>query len=53
MSTLATRSSSANTPRRLLWSVGIAALVLGIVAFVLWGVNGAGTLLDMIAAFCG
>jgi hypothetical protein len=45
--------SPGNTPRRLLWSVGVAASVLGIVAFVLWGINGAGTLFDMIAAFCG
>jgi hypothetical protein len=45
--------SSGTTPDRLLWSVGVAAFVLGIVAFVLWGINGAGTLFDMIAAFCG
>ena len=45
--------SPGTTPRRLLWSVGVAAFVLGIVAFVLWGINGAGTLFDMIAAFCG
>ena len=44
--------SSGAPPRRLLWSVGVAAFVLGISAFVLWGVNGAGTLFDMIAAFC-
>jgi len=45
-------SSPADTPYRLLWSTGIVALVLCIVAFVLWGINGAGTLFDMIAAFC-
>ena len=45
--------SPGTTPRRLLWSVGVAAFVLGIGAFVLWGINGAGTLFDMIAAFCG
>ena len=44
--------SPGNTPHRLLWSVGVAAFVLGIVAFVLWGIYGAGTLFDMIAAFC-
>ena len=42
----------AHTPYRLLWSTGIAALVLAAAAFVLWGLNGAGTLFDMIAAFC-
>jgi hypothetical protein len=42
----------ANTPHRLLWSTGIAALVLCIAAFVLWGINGAGILFDMIVAFC-
>ena len=42
----------ANTPYRLLWSTGIVALVLCIAAFVLWGVNGAGTLFDMMVAFC-
>jgi hypothetical protein len=46
-------SSPGTTPRRLLWSVGVAGFVLGIIAFVLWGINGAGTLFDMIAAFCG
>ena len=44
--------SSTNTPYRLLWSVGIIAFVLGIVAFVLWGINGAGTLFDMVVALC-
>jgi len=41
-----------NTPHRLLWSTGIIAFVLGIVAFVLWGINGAGILFDMIVALC-
>ena len=44
--------SPGTTPHRLLWSVGAAAFVLGLVAFVLWGIYGAGTLFDMIAAFC-
>jgi hypothetical protein len=44
--------SSTNTPYRLLWSTGIVAFVLGIVAFVLWGINGAGTLFDLMVAFC-
>jgi hypothetical protein len=42
----------ANPPYRLLWSTGIAAFVLGVAAFVLWGLNGAGTLFDLIVAFC-
>ena len=52
MSNAAAQPSSSTPPRRLLWSVGVAAFVLGIVAFVLWGINGAGTLFDMVAAFC-
>ncbi len=44
--------SPANTPYWLLWSTGIVAFVLCIVAFVLWGINGASTLFDMIVAFC-
>ena len=48
----AAEASPANTPYRLLWSTGIVAGLLGIVAFVLWGINGAGTLFDMIVAFC-
>jgi hypothetical protein len=44
--------SPARTPYWLLWSTGIAALVLCIAAFVLWVVNGAGTLFDMIVALC-
>jgi len=46
------KSSSTNTPYRLLWSTGIIAFVLGIVAFVLWGINGASTLFDMMVALC-
>jgi hypothetical protein len=48
----AAEPSPAKTPYRLLWSTGIVAGVLGIVAFVLWGMNGAGTLFDMMVAFC-
>jgi hypothetical protein len=48
----AAEPSPSQTPYRLLWSTGIAALLLGIAAFMLWGFNGAGTLFDMIAAFC-
>jgi hypothetical protein len=40
------------TPYLLLWSTGIAAAVIGIAAFVLWGVNGVSTLFDMIVALC-
>jgi hypothetical protein len=49
---LGAEPSPAKTPYWLLWSTGIAALVLCIAAFVLWGVNGAGTLFDMIVALC-
>ena len=41
-----------NTPYRLLWFAGGAAFLLCIVAFVLWGIAGAGTLFDMIVALC-
>jgi hypothetical protein len=44
--------SPANPPYWLLWSTAIVAVVLGIVAFVLWGINGASTLFDMIVALC-
>jgi hypothetical protein len=44
--------SPADTPYWLLWSTGIVAFVLCIVAFVLWGLNGASTLFDMIVALC-
>jgi hypothetical protein len=44
--------SAANTPYWLLWSTGIVAFVLCIIAFVLWGIGGASTLFDMIVAFC-
>jgi hypothetical protein len=44
--------TATNTPYWLLWSTGIVAFVLCIVAFVLWGIGGAGTLFDMIVAFC-
>jgi hypothetical protein len=46
------KPSLANTPYWLLWSTGVIAFVLCIVAFVLWGINGAGTLFDMIIALC-
>jgi hypothetical protein len=48
----AAESPAANTPYRLLWSTGIVAFVLCAVAFVLWGVNGANTLFDMLVALC-
>ena len=44
--------SPANPPYWLLWSTGIVAFVLCVVAFVLWGLNGASTLFDMIVALC-
>jgi len=36
----------------LLWVAGPAAVVLALVAFVLWTRYGAGILLDMMSAFC-
>jgi hypothetical protein len=48
----AAEPSPAHTPYRLLWSTGIVALLLGVAAFALWGLNGAGTLFDLIATFC-
>jgi hypothetical protein len=50
---MSTIPASARTPYRLLWSTGIVAAALGIAAFMLWGINGAGTLFDMMVAFCG
>ena len=44
--------TAARTPYWPLWSTGIIAVVLGIGAFLLWGLNGAGTLFDMIVALC-
>ena len=41
-----------NTPYWLLLSTGIVAFVLAGVAFVLWGLGGAGAVFDMIVAFC-
>lgn len=48
----AAEPSPADTPYWLLWSTGIVAFLLCIVAFVLWGINGASTLFDMIVALC-
>jgi len=47
-----TEPSSARTPYLLLWSTGIAALVLSMAAFALWGTTGARTLFDMFVALC-
>jgi hypothetical protein len=42
----------ANMPYWLLWSIGIIALMLPIVVLMLWGLNGAGALFDMIVTLC-
>jgi hypothetical protein len=42
----------AATPYWLLWSSGIIAAVLAIVAFLLWGTIGASALFDMVVALC-
>jgi hypothetical protein len=36
----------------LLWVTGIAASIIALVAFVLWGTLGASFLFDMIVAMC-
>ena len=41
-----------NTPYGCCGRPGIVAVVLGIAAFVLWGLHGAGTLFDMMVALC-
>ncbi len=46
-----TEPSPARTPYLLLWSTGIAALVLSMAAFALWGTTGARTLFDMIDTY--
>ena len=43
---------AAGTPYRLLWSIGAAAFALCAAAFALWGIYGANTLFDLIAALC-
>ena len=50
--TTAIESQDPKTPYVLLWSTGIAAIAIGIAAFVLWGVTGVSTLFDMIVALC-
>jgi hypothetical protein len=45
-------ASPAKPPYRLLWSTGIVVALLSIVSFVLWGMNGPGTLFDMLVALC-
>jgi hypothetical protein len=45
-------ATSADTPYWLLWSTGAVAVVVALIAFVLWGLNGASTLFDMIVALC-
>jgi hypothetical protein len=43
---------AASTPYWLLWSASIAAAVVCVAAFLLWGFGGAATLFDMIVALC-
>jgi hypothetical protein len=45
-------AARADTPYWLLWSTGAVAVVVALIAFVLWGLNGASTLFDMIVALC-
>lgn len=44
--------SPTDTPYFLLWSTGVIAFVLSMVAFMFWGITGATTLFDMIVALC-
>jgi hypothetical protein len=44
--------SPAETPYWLLWSTSIVAFVLGVAAFLLWGINGAATLFETMVALC-
>ena len=44
--------NATETPYRLLWSTGLVALLLCAIAFVLWGINGTATLVDMVTALC-
>jgi hypothetical protein len=39
-------------PCRLLWSLGIVAVVLNLIAFALWATSGGIILLDMMVALC-
>jgi hypothetical protein len=39
-------------PTRLLWSLGIVAIVLAVIAFALWATSGGVILFDMIIALC-
>ena len=56
MTPIGTRSRAAAPPaqttHRLLWIAGVAASLLCVAAFLLWGVNGGGMLFDMIVALC-
>jgi hypothetical protein len=44
--------SHAGTSYWLLWLTGTIAFVLCILAFALWGINGASTLFDVMVALC-
>src|SRR5262249_27576988 len=44
--------SPVDAPSLLLWSTGVVAFGLCMVAFVLWGMTGTRTLFDMIVALC-
>jgi hypothetical protein len=46
------KTREADTPYWLLWSTGAVTVVVALIAFVLWGLNGASTLFDMIVALC-
>src|SRR5262245_9734153 len=49
---LSPKPSRADTPYLALWSTGVVAFVLCMVAFALWGIEGSRTLFDMTIALC-
>jgi hypothetical protein len=52
MPTCAGARHSDDRPGLLLWSVGAMVATVSLIAFLLWGLNGAAFILDMIAAYC-
>ena len=44
--------TTAAAPRWLIWPIVGGVIVVAVAAFLLWGFGGAGTLLDMVLAWC-
>jgi hypothetical protein len=49
----ASKRGAPGAPWLLLWIVGGLAIAVAAVAFALWGIAGASTILDLIDAYCG